>query len=551
MLELADIITKDILAENDILVIIDSDADGFTSAAILCNYLYAKYPEWVDEGHLKFIFHEGKQHGFNDVLGQILKIHNETPLGIIIAPDGGSNDISAHKQLHDLGIYCATLDHHIVENENIFNPYCNVINIQLTDYPNKSLTGAGVTWKFCQCMDEYLAEHPERLSPEPQADKLIDLAALGDIGDMASLKELEIRALVNIGLNNIDNDFFKGMTEKNAYSINKMNGINYYSTAFYVVPFINALVRSGTQEEKQLIFDSMLDYKSTQKVESSKRGHKGEQVYLWEEAILVADRVKRRQTKYQNDMLDVMKEKIDEGNLDNHAVIVIKCEPGEVERNLAGLIANKLMAQYQHPCMIVTHGVDDNGEIVYSGSARNIPNSPIEDLREFCEQSPFTNFASGHPSAFGLAFPDQQVDNFVEYADKYCRDNDIKFEPIYKIDYLWEPGVACDMDKIMEIAKFNIYGQDIPESYVAVENIPLNESNVTLMSPDKHPTIKLMLDNGVEIIKFGSSQREYEQWAQSGQTVNIVGKCQVNEWNGKTTPQILVQDFDIENKWVF
>ena len=334
MLELADIITKDILAENNILVIIDSDADGFTSAAILCNYLYAKYPEWVDEGHLKFIFHEGKQHGFNDVLGQILKIHNETPLGIIIAPDGGSNDISAHKQLHDLGIYCATLDHHIVENENIFNPYCNVINIQLTDYPNKSLTGAGVTWKFCQCMDEYLAEHPERLSPEPQADKLIDLAALGDIGDMASLKELEIRALVNIGLNSIDNDFFKGMTEKNAYSINKMNGINYYSTAFYVVPFINALVRSGTQEEKQLIFDSMLDYRSTQKVESSKRGHKGEQVYLWEEAILVADRVKRRQTKYQNDMLDVMKEKIDEGNLDNHAVIVIKCEPGEVEPNI-------------------------------------------------------------------------------------------------------------------------------------------------------------------------------------------------------------------------
>ena len=200
--------------------------------------------------------------------------------------------------------------------------------------------------------------------------------------------------------------------------------------------------------------------------------------------------------------------------------------------------------------MIVTHGVDDNGEIVYSGSARNIPNSPIEDLREFCEQSPFTNFASGHPSAFGLAFPDQQVDNFVEYADKYCRDNDIKFEPIYKIDYLWEPG-TIDSDKIMEIAKFNIYGQDIPESYVAVENIPLNESNVTLMSPDKHPTIKLMLDNGVEIIKFGSSQREYEQWAQSGQTVNIVGKCQVNEWNGKTTPQILVQDFDIENKWVF
>lgn len=551
MLELAGIVAEDILAESNILVIVDSDDDGFCSAAILANYLYAKYPEWIDEGHLKFIFHAGKQHGFNDVLEQILEIHNETPLTTVIAPDGGSNDIPAHKQLYDLGIYCATLDHHIVEEGNEQNPYCNIINIQLTNYPNKALTGAGVTWKFCQCMDELLAETPKYISPKPHADDFIDLAALGDIGDMASYLELEIRALVNVGLQNIRNPFFRGMTEKNSYSINKMNGINYYSVAFYVVPFINALCRSGTMEEKEIVFKSMLDYEAYKEVESSKRGHVGESVLLVDEALLVADRVKRRQTKYQNDMMDIMEEKIRLDNLDEHSIIVIKCEQNEVERGLAGLIANKEQSKYQKPCMILIHGIDENGELVYAGSVRNISNSPIEDLRKLILGSNYALMCAGHPSAMGCSFSEAQVEPFVEWFDNYCKENDIQFKTSYKVDYEWGPS-SVDGEKIKEIGKLNIYGQEIPESYVALIGIPLNQDNVTLMSPDKHPTLKVQLDkDGVNMIKFKSSEEEYHQWAKDGQVVDVIGKCQVNEWQEKVTPQIVIEDFQLRKEWVF
>ena len=66
------------------LVIVDSDCDGFTSAAILINYLHDFFPAWV-ESKLDFIFHEGKQHGLSDHILNILKQHYE----LVIIPDAG------------------------------------------------------------------------------------------------------------------------------------------------------------------------------------------------------------------------------------------------------------------------------------------------------------------------------------------------------------------------------------------------------------------------------------------------------------------------------
>lgn len=53
-------------------MIVDSDCDGFTSSAILINYLHDFFPNWV-ETKLNYIFHEGKQHGLNDHILNILK----------------------------------------------------------------------------------------------------------------------------------------------------------------------------------------------------------------------------------------------------------------------------------------------------------------------------------------------------------------------------------------------------------------------------------------------------------------------------------------------
>ena len=167
-------------------------------------------------------------------------------------------------------------------------------------------------------------------------DWLYDLCALGNCGDMASYKKLEIRALMNVGLNQISNPFVKGMASANDFSIQKMNGINYYSVAFYIVPFINAITRSGSLEEKDMAFKGMLEQYAHVMVPCSKRGCKGQEWELWQEAVLVAQRVKRRQTKLQDETMAFLENKIQEEHLNDNAIILLLVEPGQVERNLAG-----------------------------------------------------------------------------------------------------------------------------------------------------------------------------------------------------------------------
>ena len=360
-----------------ITVVQDCDCDGYTSAAIFVNYLYQISPDFVAD-KVTILTHAGKQHGLADLVD---KIPRETKL--LVVPDAGSNDVEECKELSAFMDICI-LDHH----DSCVNPYATVVNPQLCDYPNKALTGAGVVWQFCRAYDE--------LCSYDFADKFTDLAALGMIGDMSNYKELETRAIVNLGLADIHNPFFVTMARKNKFSMDKMNGINYYSVAFYVVPFINACVRSGTQEEKDIVFQSMLLSHAFDMVESSKRGEKGKFVYLYEEAVTVAERVKRRQTKLQDESMSILEKKIKDEHLIDHAVITCICDPDEVERNITGLVANKIQAKYQHPTLVLIRSKEvDDKEIVYRGSARNYSMCENQDMKAMCLASKKVLLAQG------------------------------------------------------------------------------------------------------------------------------------------------------------
>jgi hypothetical protein len=62
------------------------------------------------------------------------------------------------------------------------------------------------------------------------------------------------------------------MIKKNSYSLGDV--ISPIGIAFYITPYINATIRVGTQEEKLILFESMLNYKAYELIPSTKRGHK-------------------------------------------------------------------------------------------------------------------------------------------------------------------------------------------------------------------------------------------------------------------------------------
>lgn len=449
-----------------------------------------------------------------------------------------SNDIEQHKILAEKDIAALILDHHEIEYQS---EYACIINVQDSNYPNKALTGAGVAWQFCRAFDDLYAA-------EPHANDFLDLCAIGNIGDMSDYRKLETRAIVNLGLRNITNPFAYSMCRKNDYSIQKMNGINYYSIAFYLVPFINATIRSGTVEEKKTVFDSLLLEYTYEDVESSKRGEKGKMVPLYEKAVTVAERVKRRQTKIQDETVELFEQKIKEQNLLDNALLMFLCEPGEVDRNVAGLIANKEQAKYQRPCLVLTKTRAEDGEVVYAGSGRNYSLSEKNDLKSVLETTGLTNYVAGHANAFGTSISEKNLESFIDATNEQYKDVDQT--PTYWVDYIWNSR-TIDSEKILDLGGLNIYGQEIPESLVAVQNIALNPSMITLMGVDKgHPTLKIRIGD-VDVIKFKSSEEEWEEFCGENKVINFVAKPKVNEWNGNVSPQLLIEDFELEEDWIF
>lgn len=248
-------------------------------------------------------------------------------------------------------------------------------------------------------------------------------------------RSIETKAIISLGLKNINNPFFYYMAEKNEFSINKMGGINYMSIAFYVTPFINAIVRSGTMEEKDLVFKSFLEMYAFEKIESGKRGHKGELVPRVEEAVRIATNVKARQTKLQDQSMALLESRIRDNNLQDNAIIVLTCEPGEVEKNIAGLVANKIQAKYQHPTLVLTKSQTINDEEpFYRGSARNYSMSENQEMRQLCLNTGLVEYAQGHEGAFGISIAASKIDDFTEKTNELYAD--IPQEPVYWVDFI-------------------------------------------------------------------------------------------------------------------
>ena len=535
-----------VVKENKIAyTIVDCDCDGFTSSAILMNYLHDLFPRWV-ESNFHFIIHDGKQHGLNDTIDAILQ---KKP-SLLFVPDAGSNDVEECKRLYDLNIPVIILDHHDCE---IDNPYAIVINSQ-NNYSNHYLSGAGVTWQFCRYLDEKMHTN--------FADDELDLVALGLTADMMSLTSLETKHLINKGFQdtNIKNPFFTYMIQKNAYSMKDI--VNPTSVAFYVAPYVNAMTRSGTLEEKTLLFESMLKFKAFKQVPSTKRGHtKDETESIAEQAIRTVTNVKARQTKAQNAGLEKIEAMIEENHMLEHKVLLFLLDPGTIDKNLAGLVANKLMAKYQRPVCILTKVEsnpnnlpwEDSNVISYQGSARGCEKTGILDFKKICADTGECIFTAGHPNAFGLGIEANNINSFIEKTDAALAD--ISDEPIYYVDYIYEGNEVSSEDILAIAGMDDLWGQNMDEPLLCIHGLKVSKDMVTVYVK-KNNTLKITLPNGITLMKFDASDEECNK-LQNENTgyyeLNVVGTANANTWMDNTTAQLFVVDYEIidSNEYFF
>ena len=507
--------------DSKILFVVDADADGYTSSSALWLYIKHIFPE----AQLDFTVHEHKQHGLDDKVDWIC---DEAKWDLVICPDAGSYDVEEHQTLGELGMDVICLDHHEQQYDKNGEPIVSnapntiVVNNQLSlDYPNKSLCGAGVVYKFCEVLDDILGIK--------QAQEYMDLVALGEIADVMDRTNVETNYLMLEGLSYITNEGFKTLLNAQSYSLKEKaifpyTGLSPIDIAFYIAPLINAITRVGTQTEKEALFYCFIE--PNKALPSTKRGAKaGDIEYAAEQVARVGKNAKARQDRLKEQALGIVDFKIQKDSLDDNNIILVELDPTDnIPQELTGLIAMNVVSKYHKPVMIGRR--NDNNEI--QGSIRSDGNfAGLPSFKKFLENSGLVTYTAGHDNAAGWGLKGDKIDTLIKFANTHLKAED--FENCYIVDYVL--NAADHNEELLSnlAAHPEYFGNHIDEPKFVIKDIPL----MSIMAMGTNKDSMKVSYNGIDYVRFKDEDFVDEVMNNRTKKLTVYGRANLNEWMGR------------------
>jgi single-stranded-DNA-specific exonuclease len=482
--------------------------------------------------------HNGKEHGI---------VMNSVPQDAkyIIIPDAGSNQIDEQKELVRKGKKVLVIDHHLVDiYEEV--PGAIVVNNQLSPkFKNKFLSGAGMVYKVIQCYSKKYGDNKHH-------QEYIDLAALGLISDMMDTRDLDNNFLIATGLKTIKNPMFKALLIKQSYSVSSVDNPNKIDVAFYITPLINAVIRVGTVQQNEELFQGFTEYDHTEGYEKTFKGNTSSETF-YEMLARMAYNIRNQQNKEKEKSMDFIKEIIKAEKLDQNMVVTVVSSNNDqvtVPKTMTGLVAMDIVKNFKKPAMLLRPRNID-GQNYYYGSARANVRPGFKSFREVLQQSGLIHFAEGHDMAFGVGVHEDDLPKLNAYLNHKLKDIDFGTEEI-EVDAILR-GRKIAHDILSDFAKYNyLYGMGIPQPKFAFE-IFITRDMINLIGKERS-TIKFNYNN-IEFIKFGGKDIVAELFTEDGDgftdvnpklRVKIIGRAQYNEFNGTKTLQIIMDHFNFE-----
>lgn len=504
-------------------LLIDCDADGFCSAAMIYNYTKHLNPNI----EITYYLHTGKQHGLSE------DIVIDDNIEFLIIPDAATNDAEQCKALKDRGVDILILDHHIKE---VDNPYAIVVNNQCSsDYDNKQLCGAGIVYRFLQVVDEE--------TWNDYADTMLDFVALANIADVMDMRSFETKYLVDCGLKQIVNRGIEAFVEGQGFQIKGDLIIHYVE--WYIAPLINAVCRVGSQEDKEILFKSFIGDESEEYDAKKKDSETGKFVPIKEDvyahAFRVAKNCKSRQDNAVKKLMPKVREWIDIRGVADNAVIFGRL-PSDVDGVYTGLIAIKIANEYRKPTLILRK-VDDK----WSGSGRNFDRCPLDSFKDLLDSTNQFDFVAGHDNAFGAMIEGDNVKAAIDYCNDKCKD--IDFEAV-KVDFSLDYS-ELDMKFIRDVDKLKPYfGAGLKEPVVHMSNVVLQRNQGVLIGK-QGTTWKFTDDNNIVFLKFTNPEDDpvmnflNDSFEDEIAIKDMICKVGFNEFGGVWSAQVQVLGYEV------
>ena len=393
-----------------IYILCDVDNDGFCSAAIIFDFLY----NFMNHDDVYYILHEKnrKSHGIDDEIFNKIK---EKPCNLLITPDSSSSDREWHEKLYELGCDVVVADHHIFDKNDVFDKAIIVSN-QYDEVNNKYGSGTLVSKKLV----EYISEK-ENINI---GNSYNDLVAISLVSDVCNLRNLENRYYLNIGsrVENVTNDLIKTFVKKNKIK----DRISITDMSFNIINKINVIIRGGTREEMEDLFESLI---GSNEVVNYKYKGKTLEESIQSSILRIANRLGQRQR-------NLIKKTIAEGihplTSEDDSLLII--DGKYIDKKISGLLATKLCNEYKKSVMILK---EHDG--ILSGSCRGYG---VDSLNELCKSSNLCMSVDGHDNAHGIKILSTNVNDFIQYMNEKIGKLDVVDK--IDVDFIYEKNIPLE-----------------------------------------------------------------------------------------------------------
>ncbi len=502
----------DAISNNEKIAIFgDYDVDGSTSTSIIINYFRLLGIQL--EYHIPNRFTEG--YGPSK---EIFSKFKKNKIKVIITVDCGTMSYEEMEFAKEANLDVIVLDHHQPEI-SLPEAYAIVNPNRIDDTSNLNyLAAVGVTYFFLIGLNRKLRTvkwFNNNDVVEPNMISFLDITALGTICDAVPLKGIN-RLFVIKGIEVMNKQLnvgLKSLIDKSAIK----GRISTYDLGFKLGPRINAAGRLGRSSFGTELLTAT-DATNAEKIASE------------------LDKFNQERRTIESYVLDSAEKQVTPEKLEKKLLTVY--EEGWHE-GVIGIIASRLKDKYHRPCVVITISKGNA-----KGSGRSMKGIDLGNLVIAAKQAGIIESGGGHSMAAGLSLKEEKIEELENFFENQLSRNQSKVidEKMFYVDSLISSS-GINLDVYDEIEKLGPFGSDNFEPNFVVKSSLL--ASVKQIG-EKHLKCLIKTAEGdfIEGIAFRSLSTPLgdELQKNKGNTVSLLGKIKINEWGGRRTPQLHIED---------
>ena len=485
-----------------IRIITDYDVDGTTSSLILQAALSLSAPGHTLDYHIPNRLTEG--YGFSV---QAAEKAAAAGIKLIVTADIGVRDHAAVHRARELGVDVLICDHHLPAGESVPSDAIVLCPPQMDcDYPNAHLAACGVSLKVAQALLE------GRANADRITKSLLKLAAIGTVADMVPLTSLENRAIVTLGLAELN----RGPHSAGLAALLNVAGLADHIAAsdlgFRIGPRINA---AGRVADASLIV-RLLTCRDP------------------EQAKALAEQVEQHNRDRRELQDTLIKRASDQLGSDAGSFVVVAGHENDGwHRGVVGIVAAKLKDQSHRSAAVIS--IQGDHAVGSIRSARGV--HAVKALES--AEDLLVRFG-GHPAAAGFTVPTANIDALRErlcaYADANASES-LVARRTYDADV--DAGELTDTLH-SDLESLGPFGQGNPSPRLVITNV--RAQRVSLLGAAQK-MVKFRIPrpgrDGLDAIWWDKA--EHVPALNSG-PVDILGTLTENIYRGRRSLQMRVSD---------